>query len=303
MRSMRTAPRTGRAPSLRGSSRRRPRARRTFRNSRPRSDRQCQQGCRPVAAKPASVCDPQRGSARENLATPGWTSPMAIPQGGIRLAEPDARLAAPRRGSGRPSVDPNLRYGVVALHQRCAKLDRDFFLGDFETEPPAAGRRIRLGNDVLDLGLFRGDGAADVFGIGGFQLLADQIEHEYFAVVALGADRRARKPRQRRGLWRVRSPVQPVGIDVLSLRLQGRLRMPEAGDVVVNFLPGRNLDQPHLAFAPIADRLRPQARAPLKIRFQILIGGKVLLPLHQSETMRIEIGKAADLKVLWILEG
>src|ERR1700754_3121428 len=233
---------------------------------------------------------------------PAWTSPVAIPLEEIRFADREWRLPPPRRGSRRPSIDPDFRYRFVALHQRCAKFDRALFLRHCESDPPASGRRIWLRNDVLDFGLFRRDSAPDIFGIDGFQLLADEIKHEYLAVVALGADPCPRKPRQRRGFWRVRSPVQPIGIGMLSLRLQGRFRMPKTGNIIVDFLLGGNLDQLHLAFAPVADRLSPQARTSLKARLQILVGGKILLPLHQSKAMRIEIGKGADLKVFRIVK-
>ena len=55
---------------------------------------------------------------------------------------------------------------------------------------------------------------------------------------------------------------------------------PERGDVVVDLFLGRNLDQLDGAFAPVADRFGPEARPLFEMRLEILVGGKVSLPLH-----------------------
>ena len=70
----------------------------------------------------------------------------------------------------------------------------------------------------------------------------------------------------------------------------------------MNLFLGRNFEQLHRAFAPIADRLRPQARPALEIRFQVLVGGKILLTLHQAEAPRVEIGKRRDLQIPRIMQ-
>ena len=86
----------------------------------------------------------------------------AIPAAGIARAADPLQFNDRSVASGCPSIDPHLRYGVVALHQGCAQLDRRFFFDrQLETQSPAAGRGIRLGDDVPDLGLLRGHVAAD----------------------------------------------------------------------------------------------------------------------------------------------
>src|SRR5205807_4591410 len=89
---------------------------------------------------------------------------------------------------------------------------------------------------------------------------------------------------------------------VLAICAQWRAGMPERRDVVVDFLFRRDLDQLHRAFAPVADRLRPQARAALETGFEVLIGEEILLPLHQTEAMRIEVGEGADLQILRVMQ-
>ncbi len=94
--------------------------------------------------------------------------------------------------------------------------------------------------------------------------------------------------------------MQPIGVGVLTLGLQGILRPPKARDIIVDFLLRRNFDQLNRAFAPVPDRFSPQARPLLETRFDILILVEVFLPLHQAETARIEIGKGTDLQILGI---
>src|SRR6185437_10251644 len=77
---------------------------------------------------------------------------------------------------------------------------------------------------------------------------------------------------------------------------------PEAGNVVVDFLLGRNLEQLNCALTPISDRFGPQTRTLFELGFEVLVRIKVLLPLHEAVAARIEIGKAADLQVRRIAE-
>src|SRR5229473_4526800 len=96
--------------------------------------------------------------------------------------------------------------------------------------------------------------------------------------------------------------MQAIGVGMLALGLQGVLRPPKAGDIIVDLLLRWNFDQVNRAFAPIPNRLGPQAWPLFKACFEILILPEILLPLHQAETARIEIGKGADLKIFGIAE-
>ena len=53
--------------------------------------------------------------------------------------------------------------------------------------------------------------------------------------------------------------MQAIGVGMLALGLQAVLRPPKAGDIVVDLLLRRNFDQVNRAFAPIPNRLGPQA--------------------------------------------
>ena len=121
--------------------------------------------------------------------------------------------------------------------------------------------------------------------------------------LAFGADGGSRKPGQRRWPSACRAPSEAVGIGMLALGLQRIFRSPKSGDVVVNFLLGRYLDELDPPFAPVPDRLCPQARALFETRFKVLIGEKILLPLHQAIAAGIEIGESADLQIRGLLSG
>ena len=214
-----------------------------------------------------------------------------------------ATIQTGRFAAGCPSIDPHLGYRVITLHEGCAKLDRRLFLdGKFEAQPPAADGGIWLADDILDLSFFRGDVAPYAVGVDRFEPVADQVEDEYFAVLALGTDASPHEPGQRRDLWRIRTPMQAIGVGMLTFGLQRVFWPPEAGDVVVDFFLGRNLDKLNRTLAPIPNWLRPQARSFFKAGFEILIREIILLPLHQTVTARIEIGKGADLQVPRIAE-
>src|SRR5882672_11333423 len=59
-----------------------------------------------------------------------------------------------------------------------------------------------------------------VFGVDGFQPVADQVQHEQRCVIASRPDAGSGKSRKRGRFRSVRPPVQPVGIGVLALCLQ-----------------------------------------------------------------------------------
>src|ERR1700761_2363813 len=96
--------------------------------------------------------------------------------------------------------------------------------------------------------------------------------------------------------------MQSVSIGILTFGLERFFGLPEAGDVIVDFLLGRNFNELNRAFAPVADRFSPQAGALFETRFKVLIREKILLPLHQAETAWIEIGEGADLQIARIAE-
>src|SRR5260221_3744683 len=130
----------------------------------------------PVAARPLRI--PKRALAVEALATAGPPFPLAIPREGIDSRE--HRRAKTIRGLSLrcPSIYPDFRYRLVLLHQRRAYFDGILLLQEFKTQTPAAGGRIRLGDDVLDFGLLRAHDAAQAFCIDRFQSVPDHIQHE-----------------------------------------------------------------------------------------------------------------------------
>src|SRR5262245_1218157 len=96
------------------------------------------------------------------------------------------------------------------------------------------------------------------------------------------------------------SPVQAMGEEVLSFRMQRFTGPPERHDVIVNLILRRDFDQVDRALAPVANRLDPEARPLLKVRFEILVCREVALPLQQSEAAWVDIGKDAHLQVIRI---
>src|SRR3982074_2350936 len=129
-----------------------------------------------------------RPPCSESLAMAASTLPSAIPTEGIPFAH--YRWSQGRDYALRcPSIDPYFRYGVVALHQRRASLDWILLLDQkLKTQSPAARLRIRLSDDISDFGFFRADIAPDGLGIDRFQLFANQVQNEYFRIVALCAN-------------------------------------------------------------------------------------------------------------------
>src|SRR6266567_2898811 len=201
--------------------------------------------------------NPELEPAAAFAATTRLPFPSAIPGAGIASME-DSRAGMIRAPLLRcPSIYPDLRYRLVLLHERCAYLDGGLLLREFETQSPAAGGRIWLGDDVRDLGLLRRHGAVQPLRIDRFQPVPDHIQHEYRGAIASRADAGSGKSRQRGRFQGVRSPVQAIGVGVLALGLQCRLGLPKACNVVVDFFLGRDFDQLDRTFAPVADRLRP----------------------------------------------
>ena len=88
-----------------------------------------------------------------------------------------------------PSIDPHLRNGGVALHQRGPQFDRRFLLGgQLKAKSPAAGCRIWLSYDVPDLSLFGRDVTPDAVMVDRREPVANQIEDKYPEAVTFGAD-------------------------------------------------------------------------------------------------------------------
>src|SRR5882757_10937841 len=148
-----------------------------------------------VAAMPAQIAKP--GLAAETAAMAGPPFPSAIPAEEIDLM--GGRCAETVRGLSLrcPSIYPDFRYRLVLLHERCTYLDGILLLQEFETQAPAAGGRIRLGDDVLDLGLLCGHNASQSLWVNGFQPVADQVQHEQCRVIASRADAGSGKSRKR----------------------------------------------------------------------------------------------------------
>src|SRR3546814_3181398 len=85
----------------------------------------------------------------------------------------------------------------------------------------------------------------------------------------------------------VAAPVQAVAPAVFAAGGDRQLRPPEGDDVVVVFVRGRDLDQVHLALAPVAQRFDPQARSLLVRGFGIL--EVFVLALARSEEHTSEL--------------
>lgn len=121
---------------------------------------------------------------------------MAIQPEGTDLARADAMEGCDLQ-SGGPSINPNLRDGVIALHQRCAQFNRHLFLdGEFKAQSPTAGCRVRLSNNILDLGFFSFDVTSYAIGIDRLEPITDQVENKDPGIFASGADGSSRETGQ-----------------------------------------------------------------------------------------------------------
>src|SRR3569833_33485 len=301
-RSRRIAGRKGRAPSTRAPYHLRPAGLRTSRSSRPLSSQPFRRKCRRAATPSTTrLCHALR-RGRKNAAA-GSPSAAAIPPEGTAPAVLIAATHSRRSASGCPSINPYFRYCVVALHQRGPQLEWSFVSDRMLiAQSPAAGYRVWLGDDVFDLGFFSCDIATYAAGVDRFEPLSNQIEDKDTGVVAFRADTCSGESRQRGDLGGVGSPMKTVGVGMLALGLQRSLRSPEAGNIVVDLFPRRNFNQLNRALPPISDRFGPKTRPLFELGFQVLIRIKVLLPLHQAVTARIEIGETADLQISGIAE-
>src|SRR6267154_3876207 len=253
-----------------------------------------------VEAMRSQIPKPWLAAGIATMAGPAF--PLAIPGGEIDTVEDRCAETILQLFLGCPSIYPDFRYRLVLLQERCANFDGFPSFREFEAQTPAAGRRIWLGDDVLDLGLFCRHNAAQALRVDRFQPVPDHVQHKNRGVVASGADAGPGKSRQRRLLRGVRSPVQAIGVGMLALCLQNGLGLPEACNVVVDFFLGRNFDQLDRTLAPVSDRLRPQTWPPFEAGFEVLIGGKILLTLHQPEAAWIEVGEGADLEISRIMK-
>ena len=167
-----------------------------------------------------------------------------------------------------PSVDPDLRKGLVVLHQRSPQFDRRLVLDRrFEAQSPAAGLGVRLRDDILDLGLFGADAHLGLSWDRPISGCHRSGPVRISCLSPLSPDAGSGKPGQRVGLWCIGPPVQAIGEIVFPLCRQSGLWMPEPGDVVVDFLVGWNFDQLNRAFAPVANRLNPQTRPTFELQF------------------------------------
>ena len=217
---------------------------------------------------------PARMKIRRSHIAPAW-APNArvaapLPRSGLR-GHRQRRLRRQERGCGgcrrrgqtrgvsvRVSIDrPRLPTAARRPASAMARSSTGTLVldGEFEAQPPAAGRRIGLGDDVLDLGLVGGDDAADSFRIDGLQLVADRRRaRRSWRRRPWRRLRGSGEARQRSGLRAVGSPVQPVGVGVFALGLQRRLRPPEARRCCRGFPPWSES-------RPAAPRLRPSRRS------------------------------------------
>ena len=85
-------------------------------------------------------------------------------------------------------------------------------------------------------------------------------------------------------------------------RLRQILRRPEGDDVVVGLIRGRDLHQLDAAFAPVALRLDPAARAQIVTVVEIPVLTKLAAALQQTEAFRVLYGKGRDSQMARIVQ-
>src|SRR5438270_816591 len=110
-----------------------------------------------VAAMLAQNLKPELAAGMAATAAPPF--PLALQGEEIGSAEDGLAESIREFSLECPSIYPNLRYRLVLLHERSANLDGVLLLQELETQAPTAGGGIRLGDDVLDLGLLCGHDA------------------------------------------------------------------------------------------------------------------------------------------------
>ena len=81
----------------------------------------------------------------------------------------------------------------------------------------------------------------------------------------------------------LRKPMEPIA-ELERVAFSGRLlRLPEEHDVVVVLVSRRQLQEPHCAFAPVADRLDADARAPLVMRLAVAVMRGSAIALQEAK--------------------
>src|SRR6185503_14937246 len=173
---------------------------------------------------------------------------------------------------------------------------------ELERNAHAAGLGVWLEHQILDRALTGGDGGLEIFRIDRGQRLADGFEHEQPRAAAAGADAQLGEFGEVAWILAPAAPMQAIGEIVFALGLERVLRPPEGDDVVVDLLLGRYLDEHDVALAPVADRLDPQGRTLLEMRFEIVIREVVALALDKAEAARIDVAEIAHLQVARIVE-
>ena len=125
--------------------------------------------------------------------------------------------------------------------------------------------------------------------------LDHELAHAPAAAAAPGWPPRPRRVATQRasgeGKGSIGAPVQPVACSCKLEPAAGRrLGHPHRDDVVVDLVVGRDLDQLHRAFAPVAQRLDPQARAAV-VADAVQVMVELAVALQQAEAARDCVGE------------
>ena len=198
-----------------------------------------------------------------------------------------------------PSIDPDFRYRFIVLHQRCADFDRGLFLHEsskLSRQPPVAGL-----------------GWVTMFWISAFSAVTTPRRMSWDRPIS--AFRRSSRARR---LWRCRLLRRCRFAKIVPGVRASAHPVPNANDRCRCARPwparaffGRqkaailswisSLVGISISFtapspqSPIGSAHRLGRRS--KFEFEVLIGGKILLTLHQAETARVEVGKRGDLQI------
>ena len=108
--------------------------------------------------------------------------------------------------------------------------------------------------------------------------------------------------RQRRLNRRQTAPVQTVFEFQLITSFHRFFRLPEADDIIKRFPRSRDLHQPNRAFTPLIQRLNPQTWALVIPAHDVLVIGKLVVELQQTEAFRVVIEISVELQLLWVIE-
>ena len=103
----------------------------------------------------------------------------------------------------------------------------------------------------------------------------------------------------------VPAPVHAIAETVANARAKAVLGPPEAHDVLVLFLGGRQLDEVDGAFVPdvAVKRLDPQGRPLLVLLVGVLVAGEIALFLDQAEPLRLLVDEDRELQPFGVQEG